>query len=78
MGHCATASLSPTKMPTGKEREREREEEEEEVSAHVSVFFFFFQFFFISKFWRMLTQKENLVEFTIEKKFKKIPNFFVF
>jgi site-specific DNA-adenine methylase len=45
MGHYATASLSPTKMLTGKgrrEREREREREEEEVSAHVSFFFFFF------------------------------------
>jgi len=59
MGHYATASLSPTKMLTGKgERERERERERE-VSAHVSFFFFFF--FFISKFWRMLTQKEILV-----------------
>ncbi len=33
--------------------------------------------YIISKFWGILTHKEILVEFTIEKKFQKFPNFFV-
>jgi len=71
-------------MATGKGRkERERRR-----SVPMSVIYYFINFknsfiiiiiilYIISKFWGILTHKEILVEFTIEKKFQKFPNFFV-